>query len=339
MPLPTSSVFLDTQVFRQAYFRYDSERFKALLKHVEAGRVQVLLTDITIREVYANIRKAVQEAADAHRSFLRKGRILQNSKLEATKALLTQLDAQTTEEELIAQFDRFVQRSKALILPVPEDYLSTIVDRYFGRKPPFGCGKNKAEFPDAFVLEALLGHVRETRDDLSAITRDGGFCDACEAGKDIYAFKSLDKYLDAVASEDKRSDFLRDSLRWRTDRIMQSVHKEFEKLGFYVRNEAARVREIRVTKISMDDSLNILSLFDDVALVNQEATIYYSTVVDYEEPRADLVTSTTFHGEETRTVLIMIATDYKKTGRFQVEVVTFDDSRDVAIILPPGQTR
>jgi hypothetical protein len=49
----------------------------------------------------------------------------------------------------------FFQDSEAEEIELPKSALKQVLDLYFARRPPFGEGKKKSEFPDAFVLEAL----------------------------------------------------------------------------------------------------------------------------------------------------------------------------------------
>ena len=60
-------VFLDTAVFICANFDYKSARFKSLMTLASTGRIEVFLTELTLREIEANIRSRVDDAVTSIR--------------------------------------------------------------------------------------------------------------------------------------------------------------------------------------------------------------------------------------------------------------------------------
>ena len=111
--LKTRNVFLDTEVFIGSRFRYNGPSFSALASHAAKGEVRVFLTDVTVEEVKAHIREAVQESLQAHQSFAAKAEILRNSASANVKTALTRLKKSTLVDELIGQFEAFLKEAKA----------------------------------------------------------------------------------------------------------------------------------------------------------------------------------------------------------------------------------
>jgi hypothetical protein len=67
--------------------------FVALQKRVDSGDLQLVITDITVREVHARIRNAVHEELQLHARFREKARAVRSSSSPAVASTLTELDA------------------------------------------------------------------------------------------------------------------------------------------------------------------------------------------------------------------------------------------------------
>ncbi len=70
--LKTRNVFLDTQVFFDSGFNYKRPPLSTVSSHAAKGDVRVFLTDVTVEEVKANVREAVEVSVQKHQSFLNK---------------------------------------------------------------------------------------------------------------------------------------------------------------------------------------------------------------------------------------------------------------------------
>ena len=91
------------------------------------GEITVFLTDLTFREIEANIQSSVDDAA---------------------------------------------------VLPL-------VLAAYFEKQPPFGHGKNKAEFPDALVLETLREWCAKNELNMAVVSLDQGVQAACAEDDDL----------------------------------------------------------------------------------------------------------------------------------------------------------
>src|SRR5689334_10803538 len=74
-PLKTRHVFLDTQVFVAEDFYFGTKKLAEISTLGAAGKVHLLMTEITVSECKNQIRKRVAEAMNALR---KKGDILRN---------------------------------------------------------------------------------------------------------------------------------------------------------------------------------------------------------------------------------------------------------------------
>lgn len=329
--LSTERVFLDTQVFIAAQFNYKNEAFRALYEHIKNGRVQLFLTDLTIREIDCNLERMVAETLNAF-SSARKKAMLPVKNSPAAAGLFAQPDEAAITKEALADFHRFLEECRPTVLPVKESYLKPILDDYFARKPPFGEGKDKAQFPDALAIAALIDYTKHDRT-ICAVSGDQAFRAACNPLYHLDPYESLPKFLDAVASEDKRAAFIHDLITKVGDIVKPAVKEQFEKLTFDLPYEWGEVHEVHVEDISLGDrEASILLLFDAAALVLEYAKIRFRAVgervVDDETMEThSFRISTTLE----RQVSLFIKTDYKSLDAVKVDVSL--DKGDVVIRL------
>ena len=144
--LLAENVFLDTEVFIRARFDFAEGQLARLSKLAQTGRLRLLTTSITRREVARHLEKRVRESIDATRRELP---LLRQSGVEISPI--------PSVDEAIAQalrsFDEFLKRSHVVEVALQAD-LEQLFERYFSQKAPFSEKKPK-EFPDAVVASSL----------------------------------------------------------------------------------------------------------------------------------------------------------------------------------------
>lgn len=201
------NIFLDTAVFVEAKFNYSSKRFRDVASFGARGLIQVLLTDITVREIKAKLEEAVEQAFPA----VKPNSILKNSTLPEIKKRRDPVAQEAVEkellEELLDQFEQFLKDANVKILKFEAEGILQVFDDYFDLKPPFGIGKNRAEFPDACSLNALRKWCEAENDEVAVVTRDNGIAAACITNDCFHHFIDLAEYLNSIApNDDTKSD-------------------------------------------------------------------------------------------------------------------------------------
>ena len=277
---PLKNVFLDTAVFVEENFNFRSPRIRSLVSLASDDIVNVFLTDITVREIKANLKEQVSRAVQK-----RPDPILKNSSLPAVKRLFKSVDAEAVEKEFLSQFDRFMKDAGVTVLRVEADVLPDVLEDYFRRRPPFGPGKNKAEFPDALVLHVLRRRCKSKNDQMAVITRDKAVQTACDETDFLNHFESLAKYLDAVASDDRsKSEFVRQRVFQQREILFEKAKKRFPHMGFILTDLDGEVEDVELTAMEADGKVEIISLEDDWAEVEVPATFLFEASVSYDEP-------------------------------------------------------
>ena len=90
-------------------------------------------------------------------------------------------------------FDDFLKGCHARLAPIDEIDLNEILDKYFGKEPPFGQNKKKSEFPDAITLAAVERFVND--EDVYIISEDTDLKNYCAGKNNLHQIDSLDKFL------------------------------------------------------------------------------------------------------------------------------------------------
>jgi rRNA-processing protein FCF1 len=343
--IKTSNVFLDTEVFVEASFNYDSARLVSLIDLAKTQRVRVFVTDLVIREMKANMKDAVKQAI----AILRPAPILRSSSLPEVKALFNKVDVDEVEKDLVIQLEAFIKKGNITVLSVKSELLSQVLDSYFERLPPFGVGKNKAEFPDSLNLETLRDWCSSRNQKMAVVTRDQGIKAACASDGGFYHFEDLPKFLDEVASENKAlSGFIRKMIRRHEDEILDKAKNVFPNLGFYLEDEDGDVDAVAVTDIEYDGKIEIISLTTQNAVVEVPATITFDAQVAYKDPNTgvwdsedkvllfqetkDESVTSTVH----RSVAIEMTFQPLRPSSVQIRRVWFEGEQDISVELDDG---
>lgn len=274
------NVFLDTEAFVDAGYNYESKRLDTLRELAKQDRVHVFITDITLREIRAGLHDAIDQAAAA-----KPPAILRNSRLPEIRSRVAALDPAVLEEELVAQLNKFIAASKMTILAVGNKCLPAVLDKYFDRRPPFGAGKNKAEFPDALNIEALLAWCSANAAAMAVVSRDAGVRTCCSDSGPLRGYETLAAFLDAVASEDEAlSSFVRDSLEDIDGEIGVAVLEALEEVTFQWLDENGEVERVEGAEVEWMDSAEIISLTPALATIEFQARFTVTAVGSHFDP-------------------------------------------------------
>jgi hypothetical protein len=211
--------------------------------------------------------------------------ILRNSAIPRVKSLFKPINAIAIENEFLSQLEEFIKHACITVLPLEGTIIGAVVDTYFNHLPPFGAGKNKAEFPDALALEALKQWCRVQGRSMAVVTRDEGVKAACSDAIHLYYFEDLPQYLDAVSSENETlSAFIRGMVPHHHKKIFKKAKKAFPGLGFFLTDQDGDVEQVELISIQYDSEIKIISLTVDEAIIEMPATLTYKANVSYYEP-------------------------------------------------------
>jgi len=254
-------VFLDTQVFRKARFAVGSPAFRKLSALCKDSEVLLVTTSITRREIEAQIDKLAPEI----KAILGKaGSFIVG--LGLPELTIQGNVASTISEAEIAvllkdSVETFFRDCNVEQIEFPAGALDSVLDLYFSRRPPFGTEKKKAEFPDAFVLEALKSQIGRHGQSIYVISEDPDFENACKESPQLERLPTISHFLNLWNVHSETIKQVRTTLRANAaiihetlDRIIEGLSGEMDCPGSVKISHRKIVDILEELVISCDDA-------------------------------------------------------------------------------------
>jgi len=286
--LKALNVFVDSSVFIGKNYRYEHPSFVALKDAVLAGRANLLITDITIEEVKAHIDDDISKSSQALKKVRGAVKILRNIPVLGESAIFNDIDRASVGEQLSKQFEQFLTDAKAITVPASEANTRFVFDCYFKSTAPFGEGKKKSEFPDAFALSALSEWADSEQKDVCVVSQDSDMNGIEAHFSHLSVVSSLEEFLGKVTSYfEELAPLAQQLLEDNLNEISDILEERFRWLGFVLADQDGDVNETRVTEVG-DISAYLISLTPgsngEPAEANFEltATIAYEADVSYD---------------------------------------------------------
>lgn len=194
--IPTS-LYIDTQVFVQNGYRFDTQVFNQLLDTFVKGGIRLLIPEMMEQEL---LRKFDEQAIKAAKALIKAHKIHPIASLSLIEPS-TEEDLQSKcYDEIVRQWEKFKEHFVVEKLPLVGN-LNNVVDWYFKKEPPFSNPKKPKEFPDAFILSALEHYHKEHRANIAVVSKDSDFAKACTLRRFIAYYPDLDEYIKAFEPE------------------------------------------------------------------------------------------------------------------------------------------
>jgi hypothetical protein len=242
--MQTNVVFLDTQIFDQANFDFDSDALSTLVKYSKAGRIALHLSEITAEEIRKKIRDRAKAAVRLLEP-LRKNRDIgiiralgRAGQIHADALTLTQRDI---ERPLFARFEEFLREAAVAVEPIVggNEQLRAVFRSYFDVRPPFEHrAEKKHEFPDAFAAAEIALWCAQNEKSAYFVSGDKGVGDICAGNPDLHWLPSVDHLADLIVSSKDQ---------WRAE----VARRWFHAAEWYIKGQVV-ARFVALTPISDD---------------------------------------------------------------------------------------
>ena len=190
-------VFVDTEVYENQCFDFSKKgRLELLKKYVKKGVIKLLTSDIVVHEAKKHIKSNVEKIVeDINKKY--KGRELAIFRDGKFKDSFDELNSQDLVEYALSQFDAYLSDTDAFVLDLNTVEITSVMDDYFSGRKPFGSGKKKNEFPDAFNISMLKKYKNENNQ-IYVLSGDNDFQDI----EGVYVFKTIDELLNSINIEE-----------------------------------------------------------------------------------------------------------------------------------------
>lgn len=277
-------VSLDTEVFVAANFQFNSGRLKKLADLSRAGKINLYLADITIREIEVKISEEIQKISKHIKDFSNKARILRGVPWFSD---LVNVNTETVKNDLNNHLSNFIDSTRTTVISTEDVSIAYIFDKYFTQQPPFGEGKKKHEFPDAFVIRSLEEYSEEIEESMYVISDDGDIKSACSSSDYLISLGSLDELFNLITTEENKhfSSLAQQWFKENEETIKQEIINDFEDrgLGFWVIDREAEIEDITVNSVKIVEK-NLVEIQEESLDFKLKVKVFFSAEVSYPDP-------------------------------------------------------
>jgi predicted nucleic acid-binding protein len=276
-------IFIDTCIFEQAGFNFNSAKLKPFRDALESLNLTFVDPDPIFRERIRHLRNRVDEAM---RSL---------EKIEKSLPIITTLDKWPKASYVRDwQMRRVVNKSLAGFLkPMKHVKLGydgidihKVMTWYEQNKAPFGQGKKKKEFPDAFAVAILDHYAQSNKCEIAIVSTDKDFERVCAERTDLLYFPSLAAYLQVRQGESERVKLVQTWFENNPGVFDERVADAFYEIDFEIEEGwDGEISDAQVDEVNITD-FYVVAVADKECTVSFEAEINFSANVNYENEDA-----------------------------------------------------
>lgn len=275
-------VYIDTSVFYAENFFAPDNRISSLCKLAKENKINIVLTEITRQEVCRQIKTIVRQSWKA---FNRDSRIFRNnSDIDKWRKATNE---KKEIEKITSLLDDFLTESHAKILDY--SYCSNsekVFTDYFEGKKPFGEGRKKDEFPDAFMLTSLEKYSLEMGRHIIVLSDDG---DMEGYESKLLDYENYGEYVSRKVAEgialDELAKQLRDEIPLLESKIKDEVIEYLDDFRLYqTLLDLTEVSYQSVNEVMVDideDDYEVVSVNDHFIDIEIQPEISFKVDVDY----------------------------------------------------------
>jgi hypothetical protein len=175
---PTIYVVLDTTSLWNAFVGKSSLAFRTLSALAAKKLIRLCVPEIVVRESISQSADRVTECAAVANKNIEDLRRLSPPNLEAKFEGLGQLlsaHAARLKAALRRRIQKWISECNVLVLPVRSHHADQVIAAYFQGSAPFKRAKNRDDFPDAFIWQALIDLAADEARDIQFVSNDSAF--------------------------------------------------------------------------------------------------------------------------------------------------------------------
>jgi hypothetical protein len=267
------AVFLDTSIFAGQQYNFSSTTIDSFLKAAKDKDIQLLIPAPTLSEIERQMKTRANEAFKSLSDAIRKAPFLKKWKQwpEKPSGILGDWELQKI---VFQEWNDFLSHFKIYKLNYDGIDINKIMNQYNLIKPPFGEGKKRKEFPDAFAFESLSLYAHKNRISIAIISCDSDFKAACEQSTSLIYYPSLPAFTELLLGTDKIISKYKLMLENDNDKTIEAICDESSQIDFYPNDQDV--------EIEYSDAFSVNS-FDSkiVAIGEKEFTILFQSDIEF----------------------------------------------------------
>jgi predicted nucleic acid-binding protein len=266
MSFERSYIFLDTSVYVQESYRFSGTSLGKLAGMSSDDELRLVVPEIIQQEVAYKLRETAEEHAAKILTALDSNIIgLIGDKDKKLVGLDFQIDQEKLVESIAATWERFRVRCNAESIPHANIDLSGVVASYFDARPPFGKGRKRNEFPDAFAVASMVRFAEDNPGrPIYVVSRDNGMLEAFRNDARFMCHKELSEVLDKYnrhteALSPAAHALMEENVDWITEVIVDELNAnpslyapEYRIGRIYIHNVSVDLYEMNLVEIGLD---------------------------------------------------------------------------------------
>ncbi|BBO79742.1 hypothetical protein DSCO28_03080 [Desulfosarcina ovata subsp. sediminis] len=291
--------FIDTSIIIQKNFDFKSTLFKRLIDLTNKSILNIFHTYISDSEIINGIDSSLQNAKSR----------LASSKLKSDIKVLRNFDLfsiifskdydkifREFRNDLISRYQTFLSNSNSIEIPIDESNTIDIFKSYFQKKPPFGVGKKKNEFPDAFILSVLHNYSIKNQIYIYVVSNDNDMKTYCLDKQYLIEINSLEDLLGIASKAEYKEETInainkgiidhRKEIEHRISYLIDSSDVSLVDVDGFV-NEI----EIENVNFEFDQVLNV-EVDKGIVTISGDADLLITLKVNYHDPGTSITDGT-----------------------------------------------
>jgi hypothetical protein len=281
--LKTKNVFIDTSIFVSENFAVDSTKFHTLMSLAQINHIKLLLTDITLQEIESNKDEFITQAEQSLGRFQKNAKILRNLPDHPMAAIFKPFDRKEISKEIQNTLDKFLKDAKSEVIPALSEDPKIIFDKYFKGAPPFGKGKKKSEFPDAFIMTALEKWCEKNSQTIYVLSSDPDMEAACNASSSLFYLPGLVDFLKlALSAFQSLVQFAQKVFENNKDEVINQISRKLEGWWVWLEDQEGDGTILSVDDVTLDEESTI-SISENRATVELYVTASFEANITYDD--------------------------------------------------------
>lgn len=187
-------VFIDTSTFEELEFRWEGGLLGRLAREVAAGRVVIVTTTITKRELEGRIEHHAHHHHEALRQASKSATLLGEQPIPPPD---------DKRDEALKRMEKFFDEANAIVVDASKVDCQALVDRFFDVEAPFS-NRKKREFPDAIAGLALEEWAVRNGVEIAVVSDDADWSGMVDTLESLEASR-LGQALERVAARHHES--------------------------------------------------------------------------------------------------------------------------------------
>lgn len=266
MSFERSYIFLDTSIYVQESYRFSGTSLEKLGGMSSDDELRLIVPEIIEQEVTYKLRAIAEEHVAKIQTALDSNIIgLLGDKNKKLVGLDFQFDQGKLVNSIVETWEKFRVRCNAESTPLSGVDLPSVVASYFDAKPPFGKGRKRNEFPDAFAVASMVNFAEENPGrPIYVVSKDNGMLDAFSSDSRFKCHKELSEVLDEYNQHTEELSpsahkLMEDNVAWISEVIIDELQanpshyaSQYQDDRIHIQNVVVELDEMNLVEIGLN---------------------------------------------------------------------------------------